>query len=241
MDKDAATIVRVAQQVTPRARFWAGLSTLSPIVIGVLPFAMIAGIASIEAGLSPLEGQGMSLIVFAGASQLAGLQLMGTGAAPVVTILTVWIINLRFMLYSASLGPHFKDLSTAWKALLAHIMTDQAYAVAILEFEKNENKPNKHWFYLGAAVLMWLTWQLGTAAGLLLGAQVPESWSLDFAVPLTFIALLVPALKDRPAALAALAAGVIAVLALGLPYNLGLPLAALTGIGVGLFTESNSQ
>ena len=129
MDKDAATIVRVAQQVTPRARFWAGLSTLSPIVIGVLPFAMIAGIASIEAGLSPLEGQGMSLIVFAGASQLAGLQLMGTGAAPVVTILTVWIINLRFMLYSASLGPHFKDLSTAWKALLAHIMTDQAYAV----------------------------------------------------------------------------------------------------------------
>ena len=223
--------------LTPQSRFWAGFRALAPIVIGVIPFAMIAGIASIEVGLTPLEGLGMSAIVFAGAAQLAGLQLIDSGAAPIVTILTAWIINLRFMLYSASLGPHFKKLRTSWKALLAYLLTDQAYAVSILEFDEHDERPNKHWYYLGAAILLWLTWQLGTAAGLLLGAQVPENWSLDFAIPLTFIALLVPSLKDRPAALAALAAGVIAVLALGLPYNLGLPLAALAGIGVGLFAE----
>ncbi|KAA3643161.1 MAG: branched-chain amino acid ABC transporter permease [Chloroflexi bacterium] len=241
MDQEPTKSTQAILQDTPIARFWTGFRALSPIVIGVIPFAMIAGIAAIEVGLSPLEGQSMSLIVFAGAAQLAGMQLIDSGATPIVMILTVWIINLRFMLYSASLGQHFKNIKTIWKAILAFILTDQAYAVSILEFEKNAEKPHKHWYYFGAAVLLWITWQLGTAAGLLLGTEVPESWSLDFAIPLTFIALLVPALKDRPAAFAALAAAVVVVLALGLPYNLGLPLAALAGIGVGMFTERGSQ
>ena len=136
------------------------------------------------AGLIPRDLLGV-FIVFAGAAQLAGLQLIGAGAPAIVTILTAWMINLRFTLYSASLAPHFKGQSTRWKALLAYLLTDQAYAVSIIEFENRKDKPGKHWFYFGAAVGLWLTWQVGTALGVFLGTQVPVSWSLDFAILLT--------------------------------------------------------
>jgi 4-azaleucine resistance transporter AzlC len=218
-------------------RFLSGVKAILHILLGVAPFSMISGIAAVENGLLPIHGIGMSIIVFAGAAQLAGLQLIGAGAPAIVSILTAWMINLRFMLYSASLSPHFKDRSTRWKALLAYLLTDQAYAVSIIEFENRKDKPGKHWFYFGAAVGLWLTWQVGTALGVFLGTQVPDSWSLDFAIPLTFIALVVPALRDRPALVAGLLAGLIASLGAGLPYNLGLPLAVVTGIGVGMLLE----
>jgi len=88
---------------------------------------------------------------------------------------------------------------------------------------------------------LWTCWQLCTAAGILLGATLPESWPLDFALPITFIALVMPALKDRPAIAAALSAGVVALLAYGLPYKLGLMLAGLLGIVVGTWLEGRKS
>jgi predicted branched-subunit amino acid permease len=142
------------------------------------------------------------------------------------------------MLYSASLAPYLRRLSPLWKMVLAYLLTDEAYAVAILNYEKQTDPANKHWYFLGAGLALWTTWQIASAAGIFLGRQVPPSWSLDFSLALTFIGLVVPAVRDRPALLAALSAGLTAVLANGLPFRLGLFLAAAVGIAVGMVAEA---
>ena len=194
-----------------RARFvlrdaLAGAKAVAPVLLGVAPFATVAGVAGVEAGFTPWQAVGMSLIVFAGAAQLAGIHLLGEGASALVVMLTAAVINLRFVMYSASIAPHFERAGSGAKALFAYLLTDQAYAVAVTRFREAE-PISKGSFYVGAALAMWGTWQLGTAAGALVGAGVPEGWSLDFAVPLTFIALLVPNIKDRPGLFAALVGG----------------------------------
>lgn len=211
---------------------------MSPILLGVIPFAMISGVAAVGIGIPAVLALAMSFIVFAGSAQLAAVQLIGVGSAVFVVILTALIVNLRFMMYSASIAPHFKPLSTTWKWLLAYLLTDQAYAVAITHFNQQDtDTTNKHWYFFGAALVFWITWQTSTAVGVFLGAQVPTSWSLDFTIPLTFMVLVFPAIKDRAAAAAAVCAGVVAVMVAAMPFNLGLITAALSGILVGLLVE----
>jgi predicted branched-subunit amino acid permease len=171
------------------------------------------------------------------------------------------VVNLRHALYSASVAPYVRHLSPAWKALLAYLLTDEAYAVTIAHYRRGPRPAHegttflseagtltrdpdevaetdyKHWYFLGAGLALWSTWQASTAVGIFLGAQVPASWGLDFTLALTFIALVVPLINDRPTLLAALSAGVVAVLAASLPYRLSLIAAALAGILVGLMLE----
>ena len=118
------------------------------------------------------------------------------------------------------------------------MLTDQAYALSIIRYNERPQQPAKHWFFFGASVGLWVTWQLGTIVGVLVGAQVPASWSLDFAIPLTFIAVTVPAIKGRRELIVAAVSVAIAVAAAGLPYNLGLIVAALVGVLVGLVLEA---
>jgi predicted branched-subunit amino acid permease len=147
------------------------------------------------------------------------------------------------MLYSASLAPYVASLPTRWKVLLSYLLTDEAYAPTIIHYEKEGMTPHAHWFWLGAGLVLWIDWQISTALGILLGAAIPASWSLslEFALPLTFIAMLVPVLKDRPAIAAALSAGAVALIAFSLPYKLGLILAALVGILVGTVLEGRKS
>lgn len=217
--------------------FWAGVRAEIPLLIGVFPFGMIYGALALNAGLSPAAAQGMSSIVFAGSAQFITTQLVHELAPGFVIVLTIAVVNLRHMLYSASLAPYLASLSTWWKALLSYLLTDEAYAPTILHYEKEGITPHAHWFLLGAGISLWIDWQISTALGIFLGAAIPESWSLDFALPLTFIAMLVPVLKHRPAIAAALSAGVVALIAFPLPYKLGLILAALVGIIVGTLLE----
>jgi len=224
--------------MTARSQFFSGAKAILPILLGVLPFATISGIVAIEAGLNPAQAIGMATILFAGAAQLAVAQLIGAGATPVVVIFTAFIINLRFVMYSASLAPFLKKVS-AWKrAILSYILTDQAYALSIAKFTQNPDTPHKPWFYAGASAGLWITWQLGSLAGIFLGTQVPESWSLDFAVPLTFLALLVPVVNSRAAIVAATVAGITVMLAANMPFNLGLITASAIGIFAGWLAET---
>jgi predicted branched-subunit amino acid permease len=154
-----------------------------------------------------------------------------------VIVLTIFVVNLRHALYSASVAPYIRHLPRRWKILLAYLLTDEAYAVAISEFERVGVTPNGHWFFFGAGLSLWSIWQISSALGVFLGAAIPEGWGLDFTLALTFLAIVVPALKDRPAAAAALSAGLVALAAYNLPYKLGLILAALCGVGVGLLLE----
>ena len=218
--------------------FWAGVRAEFPLLVGVFPFGMIYGALALNAGLSTSAAQMMSSIVFAGSSQFITTQLVRESAPGFVIVLTIAIVNLRHMLYSASLAPYLAPLSTRWKALLSYLLTDEAYAPTVIHYEKEGTTPFSHFFLLGAGLTLWTNWQISTALGIFLGAAIPESWSLDFALPLTFIAMVVPVLKNRPAIAAALSAGVVALFAYAMPYKLGLIVAALVGIIIGTFLEA---
>ncbi len=188
-------------------------------------------------GLSPTAAQLMSTIVFGGSSQFVAVKLIGESAPSIVVVLSIAVVNLRHMLYSASIAEYVRDLPLKWKILLSYLLTDEAYATAIVHYEVDGVKPDSHWFFLGAGLGLWFIWQVSSAFGNFLGASIPPSWRLDFALPLTFIAMVLPVLKDFPVVAAALSAGVVALLAFGLPYKLGLIVAAFVGILVGTIVE----
>ena len=221
--------------------FWAGVRAEIPLLIGVFPFGMIYGALALNAGLSEAAAQLMSSMVFAGSAQFITTQLVHESAPGFVIVLTIAVVNLRHMLYSASLAPYLASLSTRWKALLSYLLTDEAYAPTIIHYEREGARPFSHWFLLGAGLVLWTNWQISTALGIFLGTAIPESWSLDFALPLTFIAMVVPVLKNRPAIAAAVSAGVVALVAYSLSYRLGLILAAFVGIAVGTFLEGRKS
>jgi len=236
------------------AEFFRGVRAELPILVGVSPFGMIFGVLALEAGLTRFQAQSMSAIVFAGSSQIVFTQLVHLGAPGWVIVLTVAVVNLRHALYSASLAPYLQRLRPAWKWLLSYLLTDEAYAVTVINYQTSPDPtvlaeceqrthllPDlRHWYFLGAGLALWSTWQLSTALGIALGAIVPQSWSLDFTLALTFIALVVPNLKDRATLVTALCAGLVALLAFSIPYKLGLMVAALVGILIGLLVEAKA-
>jgi predicted branched-subunit amino acid permease len=238
---------------TTISNFLSGVRACTPILLGVAPFGMIYGVLALQAGLTPAAAQGMSSVVFAGSAQFIMVQLFAVGTPTGVIVLTAFIVNLRHALYSASVAPYVQHLPRRWKILLAYLLTDEAYAVAITHYTTlaladsplppgdGPGVRTGYWYFLGGGLALWTTWQISTAVGVFLGAQVPASWSLDFTLALTFIALVVPALKDRPGMAAALSAGVTALLAYGLPYKLGLIVAAGVGILAGIWTDSRGQ
>ena len=225
-------------QYTRRREFLTGCRDELPILLGVAPFGMIYGLLALSAGLSHGTAQAMSSVVFAGSAQFIAAQLIRESSPAGVIVLTVLVVNLRHALYSASMAPHLRALRPGWKAGLSYLLTDEAYAVAITRYlrdaGRSEVSPYRHWYVFGAGITLWAAWQWSTAVGIFVGARVPASWSLDFTLALTFIALVVPALKDRAGVAAALSAGALALAAHRLPYKLGLPLAAVAGVVVGL-------
>ncbi|MDF1555062.1 MAG: AzlC family ABC transporter permease, partial [Deferrisomatales bacterium] len=222
---------------SPQQSFLAGARAIAPILLGVVPFGLLVGLTSVAAGFSLVEALASSVFVFAAAAQLAAAELLRLGAPLGVVVLTMLVINLRFTMYSASLAPHFNTLGARWRFLFAYLLTDQAYAVSIIHFEHSPQTHQKRWFYLGAAVVMWSVYQASTAVGVVVGANVPPGWGLDFAVPLTFLALLGKTIRSRPSLGAALAAGAVSVVGFGLPHNLGLVCAALAGVTAGMAAE----
>lgn len=215
-----------------------GARDVSPLLLGVIPFGLICGAACVGAGMPEWGAMGLSLIVFAGASQLATIQLMADQASVAVVILTGLVVNLRMLMYSASIAPHLTATPALARSAGAYLLTDQAYAVSITRFAAPDGGPaSKFAYYVGAGLVMWTGFNACTALGAYLGALIPAGWSLDFSIPLTFIALVIPAVRDRPALIAAIAAGATACLAARLPFNLGLILASATGIAAGYLAE----
>jgi predicted branched-subunit amino acid permease len=193
---------------------------------------------AVQMGMSPGTSIGMTLLFYSGSAQMVALQLLHTGALPVTIVVTALIINLRFIMYSASLAPYVHHLPRRWTWPMAYLLSDQSYALCVLKFASGELGRFAHHFYAGTAISMWLAWQLSVVAGIYLGASIPQSWSLGFAIPLSFLALLIPGLRSMPSLGAALVGGVLAVLAINLPYNLGLVTASIGGVIAGLVIES---
>ncbi len=211
------------------------------MVAAIVPFGVTAGVAGLDAGLGAALTLGMSLIVFAGASQLASIQLIDAGAAAPLVVLTALIINLRMLMYSAHLAPHFQHLGAGSRSLMAYILTDQAYALTISRVMTRGSDGFNHWFYFGVALPLWGVWQLATAFGYWAGTAMPPAWELGFIVPLIFLALLVMSISSRPGVIAALVAGSLSVLGRDLPAGLGLTLASLAGIIAGVMAEGRRR
>lgn len=235
------------QVVTSRAReLVRGIVDIMPLMLGVVPFGFVFGVTVDAAALPPIPAQATSSIMFAGASQLIFARLFGESAPWITIVLTAAILNLRHLLYSASIAPYLQGFNRRWKALLAYLLTDEAYAIVINHFGKlgvsaNLVRLHKQWYFLGAGATLWLCWQASTLLGIFAGGQIPASWALDFAVPLTFIAIVVPALKDRAGIAAALVAGLVAVVGNNLPLRLSLVVATLLGIAVGYALDRTDQ
>lgn len=207
--------------------FWLGVRALLPMHLGVMPFGVIYGIVALQSGIPPLAAVLMSSIVFAGSAQFLIAQLVGVGAPALLMVGAAGLVNLRHALYSASVAPVLEHLPMRWKLVLSYFLTDEAYAAAIPHLLAEPRSPFAHWILLGAGFALWAGWQISTLIGVLLGAGLPNDWSLDFALPLTFIAIVVPLLTDRKRIAVALFAAGLAVLLAGLPYKLGLFVAAI--------------
>ena len=219
--------------------FRRGCLAVLPMLLGALPFGVIFGGLAASSGLSPAQTGGMSAFVFAGSAQFIALSLLAGGATFAVLLLTTFVVNLRHALYSASLQPFVRHLPLRWRMGLAFLMTDEAFAVVQHRYAEPDASPDKHWYFLGAAMVLYVGWQLSTAVGILFGLAVPNlaAWGLDFAMLATFIGIVVPMLRNRPQLAAALVAGAVALACHALPYKLGLMVAAACGITVGVVLE----
>lgn len=223
-------------ETTPRRLFWAGARDSVPMLVGAAPFGMIFGALVGTAQLAPWQGQLMSLSVFAGSSQFIAVGLMAGLASALVIWLATVIVNLRHMLYAAALLPHVQHLPARWRWALGFLLTDETYAVVDSYYRQHPGTTLGHWYFLGSGLAMYANWQCWTVVGLVFGAAFPQlqTLGLDFAMVVTFIAIVVPQLVRVPHFAAAVAAGSVAYLFKDLPYKLGLMAAVAAGVGVGL-------
>lgn len=222
----------------------AGARDTLPMLVGAAPFGMIFGTLVSAGPLAAWQGQLMSMSVYAGSSQFIAVGLVAGHTGMLVIWLTTFIVNLRHMLYAATLLPHVARLPARWRWTLGFLMTDETFAVMNGYYSKHQDAPLGHWYFLGSGLAMYTNWQLWTLVGLLFGAVFPQlqSLGLDYAMVATFLAIVVPQLTRLPHFGAALAAGMFAYLLKGLPYKLGLMSAVLIGVTVGLaLTRWQSQ
>lgn len=214
-----------------------------PFVFVAGPFGLLFGVVSAEAGLHVLETLSFSVTVFAGAAQFTALQLLREHAPTIIVLISALAVNLRCAMYSAALTPYLGALPMWKRALGAFFIVDQSYALSIMEFEKKPDMPlNERWgYFLGTNAVIGPLWCTMTLTGALVGAAIPESWSLDFAVPIAFIAICAPMLRTPAHLVAAGVSVVVAILAAGVPHNLGLIIAGLLGMISGAWTEAEIE
>ena len=220
-----------------KTEFLTGIRDELPLQLGVFPFGLVFGLVSIESGLSPVQTFFLSTILFGGASQIVFTQLIAVGTPLPVLIASVSTINLRHALYGVSLSRYLLALPLRWRLLLAYLLTDEAYAISIRRFTQQPPSQHMHFHLLGSGLTLWLSWHISTAAGILLGATIPEYLQLDFTIPLTFIAVVVPLLRTFPMFVAMLMSGTSALLLQNLPWNLWLIIAAVAGIAGAVIAE----
>lgn len=223
----------------PSSDYWRGFRQGLPFLFVIVPFALLFGVVGTEAGLDIAEVMGFSVLVIAGAAQFAALQLLQTHAPTFIVLATALAVNLRMAMYSASLAPHLGKAPLWQRAILAYLLIDQSYACAMVEYERRPELPvaRKVAFFFGVVSPVVLPWYLATWVGATLGAAIPEAFALDFAVPITFLALVTPMMRSLAHIAAAVVSIAVALMLAGLPYNLGLLVAAAAAMVTGARVE----
>lgn len=222
-----------------KSAFFRGVRAAAPFILVVVPFSLLFGVVATEAGLNIAEVMGFSILVIAGASQFAALQLM-TDNAPVLVVLgSALAVNMRMAMYSAALAPHLGKAPVWQRALVAYLNIDQTYALGLQEYEDRPTMtvPERIAFFMGTAAAIAPLWYLFTWVGAVVGTAIPPALALDFAVPITFLALIAPALRTFAHVVAAGTSVLLAIVFSALPYNLWLFIAAFGAMAVGAAVE----
>ena len=224
---------------TRKTPYVQGILDASPFIIMIIPFATLFGVLATEAGLNVVETMAFSIVVIAGAAQFTALQLMQENTPTVIVLISALTVNLRMAMYSASLTPYIGAAPLWQRALCAYLTVDQSYVVGVSKFEREPDMtvPERVAYFLGAITPIVPLWYGFTLIGALVGARVPESWALDFAIPIAFLAMIAPMFRTAAHVVAALVAVVVALLAAGIPYSLGLIVAGIAGMMAGAQTE----
>tara|TARA_B100001093_G_scaffold515866_1_gene593230 strand:+ start:2723 stop:3418 length:696 start_codon:yes stop_codon:yes gene_type:complete len=216
--------------------FIKGIFDVSPLMIPVIPFGIIFGVIGMDLGIGPYMTFGMSIIVFGGASQIVLLQLFSGGASSLVILSSVGAVNSRHLLYGAVLSEHLSGLKLFWKIVLSYILVDQAFAVSNQYFKKDKKNKNKHYHLLAGGMTCWSIWQISTLLGIFLGSVVPEELGLSFAIPITFLALLIDDFRKFNNVIVMLTSGLIATFGYQtIPFKAYIIVAALSALCVAFF------
>lgn len=210
---------------------------MTPVLIGIVPFGMVCGIGAIAAGASPFAALAMSAIMFSGAAQIIASQLLAAGAPLLVIVLSCLVVGLRFLVYSAAMAPYLRPLDHRWRNVLSFVLTDQAFAGTLQRFRDSDDLRANASYFLGGGALLWVVWQIATLAGILVGQVIPASWQLEFVVPLCFLAVLAPLLRDRVTLLVVVVTGVAAIALDNMPMRLSMICAGLIGIAAGVAAD----
>lgn len=222
---------------SPRAAWIAGATSVTPFLFGTIPFGLVTGIATKAAGLSLEASIAMTLMVFAGTAQISALPLISAGAPVLVIILTAFIVNLRFMIYSATVAPYFRDLPLRWKFLIGYFVTDTGFAMFMRKVADRPSMEHRHWYFIGGGMMIGLVWSVSAVIGIVAGARVPASWQLEFAATVGIIAILAAVIRNKAELSAAIIGGSVALAAMHLPMKLGLVIGAVAGIAGGVLTQ----
>ena len=199
--------------------FSRGMLDIAPHMLSVIPFGIICGAIGVDLGFNPYLVYAMSIIIFGGASQIVFLQLLSGGASSLVAVTSVGVINSRHLLYGAVLSEYLEKLSFIKKLLISYVVVDQGFAESNKFFKKNKTEQYLHYHLLGTGITMWVCWQIATLAGIILGSLVPEELGLKFAIPLTFIAIVVQDLKKIDHVIVMLVCGISSLLFFEAPFK----------------------
>lgn len=224
---------------TPKHAFWRGFRNGLPFILVVIPFGALFGVVATEAGLNIVEALSFSVVVIAGAAQFTALQLMVDDVPTLIALASALAVNLRHAMYSASLTPHLGAAPVWQRVFIAYFTVDQTYATSIIDYERHPGQPISHKvaFFFGAALAVAPGWWAATLAGAMVGESIPGWLALDFAVPITFLAIIAPMLRTWAHVTAALVSIVLALALAFLPYNMGLLVAGLCGMMAGAEVE----
>ncbi|MCM0044241.1 MAG: AzlC family ABC transporter permease [Burkholderiaceae bacterium] len=222
-----------------RSAFWDAVRISMQTVPGLFAWGAVTGMAMVQSGLSLWQSLLMTLVVYAGSAQLAALPLIAAGAPLGVIVFTALMVNLRFVIFSAVIGPHFRHLPWPKRLWYGYQTVDLVMAFFPQRYPAHtvDRPAGKLGYLRGLVVPNWWAWQLGTLAGILLASQIPPSWGVGFAGSLALLAMTIPLVKSRPTVAGVIVSGGVAVAAAGWPYRLGLLLAIVLGIATAVAVE----
>lgn len=228
---------------TPAECFRQGVLQSLPFLLVIFPFGVLFGVVATDAGLDLAQVIGFSVLVLAGASQFTAVQLLADHAPVVIVFISALAVNLRMAMYSASIAPWIGEATPRQRGIIAYLLIDQTYALSYQEYEKHPalRLDQRLAYFFGTALICCFPWIVATIVGATVGKAIPESWALDFAIPITFIAMIAPMLRTSAHRVAAFVAVVASLIFAGLPSGLGLLIAAPLGMAAGAWVETRTE